>query len=128
MKHKLGVISLTLTALALPMSMVMLKAAEFYLKNSNAQAFDITARSAYQQASFAFAITGFCVMIIGAVLATLIALKNTGDSKFAKKSLLLITSIIVLVTLAFALQYKITELEKSYSKKRINQFFQSLSQ
>ncbi len=127
MKLKYSTLSLSLTALAVPLSILSGFIVMLVLKNSNSTMLDITRQSAYTKQAFIAGFITFAVCSVLSIVLFFVSLKEEPDSPLAKLTIILL-AIITLISLAVILiQGRTTKIESTYKDQQLKKFFEVLS-
>lgn len=127
MKLKYSTLSLSLTALAVPLSILSGFIVMLVLKNSNSTMLDITRQSAYTKQAFIAGFITFAVCSVLSIVLFFVSLKEEPDSPLAKLTIILL-AIITLISLAVILiQGRTTKIESAYKDQQLKKFFEVLS-
>lgn len=125
--QKFGVISTTLSAWIVPLTLVVHSLTEWRLKAINSRSLDITAKLSYQSTINLYAQVCFIAIVTLAVIFAFIGLKKDAHKAFAKLSFITIFGTLLLVAVYTATSYRIDSTEKRATQQRIESFWQTLS-
>lgn len=127
MKLKYSTLSLTFTALAVPLSILVGYIVMLVLKSNNSALIDITSQSAYTKQAF---LAGFITFVVSSVISVVlffISLKKEPGSPLAKLSIILLAIITVISLIVFMLQGRASKAETTYKDRQLKKFFEVLS-
>ena len=127
MKHRFGLFSIAVTALGLPISLLVGSAVNYTYNRFNNQSLDISSGSAYLHEAIILSLITFVVLLIIGLVFSLIALKKSIEVDQAKLSLLLIMISVATIGGASLLYQRTQSLQQADQTERLKTFFNQLS-